>query len=139
MRGLPILNERLEVAVVERLARSGDWIGVLVTPWCMNLVAMPADPVAGDADPSWSPGITRALDLPAGRISLAVAIEPALGPYASCPLISPMWDFPDQASALAMARSTLDAFFVPETAPATESGPGISRRALLRGSFYGRG
>lgn len=137
MQGLPILNPRLQVAVQEGGVSGDHWIGVLLTPWCMSLTALPA----GDPTSDWTPGTTRTLAFPAGRFDLLVASEPDLGPYATCSLFSPMGDFADQETALATARAVLEALFVPEDrAPegaASHGGAdrGISRRALLRGSL----
>jgi [NiFe] hydrogenase assembly HybE family chaperone len=79
------------------------------------------------------------LELPTGRFAFSVSAEPDLGTYAACSLFSPMGEFPDQKTAVAVARATLDALFEPQAAgQAARSdphGPGISRRDLLRGAF----
>lgn len=134
MAGLPILNPRLEVAVLEGRVWGDDWTGILLTPWLMSLVALPS----AESAPGWLAGTERTLELPAGRLTLAVATEPDLGPYAACSLFSPMGEFPDQETALIAARAALAALFVPagHAAAAAERSRGISRRDLLRG---GRG
>lgn len=156
MRGLGILNPRLAVAVVEGQHWQGCWLGVLITPWLMSLVALPQGQGAAQAGPGiapgpepepsppdlrWRPGAVFELALPAGTFALGVSAEPDLGPFATCSLFSPMGGFPDQETAAATARAVLDALFVPDSAgrprPAPTpsrppAGPGISRRALLR-------
>ena len=136
MAGLPILNPQLAVAAVGGRVWESSWMGILVTPWCMNLVALPLDPLG----PGWDAGGTLTLALPAGRFEFAVSAEPGLGLYAACSLFSPMGEFPDQETALAVARATLDALFEAQSGArrgtsVDRQGPGISRRDLLRGGF----
>jgi [NiFe] hydrogenase assembly HybE family chaperone len=136
MTGLPILNPRLAVAAVGGRVWGDHWIGVLVTPWCMNLVALPLNP----SGPEQMAGDPLTLEFPAGRFAFAVSSEPGLGTYAACSLFSPMGEFPDQETALAIARATLDALFevqsgVGQGASSDSRGTGISRRDLLRGGF----
>lgn len=134
MHGLPILNPRLSVAVVGGRVWGDDWIGVLVTPWTMSLVAMPL----AAAGPEPAAGGTCTLELPAGHFPCVLSAEPGVGYFAACPLFSPMGEFPDQDTALATARAILDALFVPEEcagAGSKDPGRGISRRGLLRGAL----
>ena len=49
MAGLPLLNEALSVEVVGFLEWRGMHLGVLVTPWCVNLMALP------HRDGTWQP------------------------------------------------------------------------------------
>ena len=44
MAGLPFLNDRLDVEAVGFAAWKGHWLGVMLTPWFMNLVIAPRDP-----------------------------------------------------------------------------------------------
>ena len=46
MAGLAVVNPALEVEAVEFARWEGRWLGVMVTPWSMNLVLLPDDPVA---------------------------------------------------------------------------------------------
>ena len=68
--------------------------GVLLTPWFMNLVRLPLDPTAPAAlrerEAARRVMHDRAFDF-------LGAFEPALGPFESCSLYSPMFDFVDQA------------------------------------------
>ena len=41
MAGLPILHPGLSVAVIGARDWRQDWLGMLLTPWCMNLVIVP--------------------------------------------------------------------------------------------------
>lgn len=136
MAGLPILNPRLAVAVVGGRVWWNDWVGILVTPWCMNLMVLPLTP----RGPERAAGDPLILAFPAGRFTFAVSSEPGLGPYAACSLFSPMGEFSDQETALATARAILDALFevqsgVEQGVARYPQGTGISRRDLLRGGF----
>jgi len=129
MRDLPILNPTLSVQVVGARLYAGDWIGVLITPWCMNLVLIPG------ADSSVRPGgqgSKQEVALPGGRCEFIASEEESIGVFAACSIFSPMGEFPDQASAVATAEAVLDGLFSGPS-PAT----GISRRELLRG-VWGR-
>ena len=143
MAGLPILQPGLAVAVVGARAWRGHWLGVLVTPWCMNLVLVPAvgSDLARDAE-----GMTWALSFPAGRFEFLVSTVEGLGTIAACSLFSPMHAFADQAAAEATAAAVMTTLFQsaeepggPGDAagrpPAAPTRVGISRRQLLRGSF----
>ncbi len=111
MRGLPILHPGLRVAVVGGRRWQGDWLGILLTPWCMNLVLIPGP---DSAQQLGSIGSTGCIDLPAGRFELIASEEAGVGAFAACSLFSPMQDFPDQASALATAEAIMVELFDPQ-------------------------
>jgi [NiFe] hydrogenase assembly HybE family chaperone len=142
MAGLPILHPGLAVAVVDARRWQGGWLGVLVTPWSMNLVMVPG---RGADLASAGPGASRLLDLPAGRFEFLVSELDGVGTIAACSLFSPMHAFADQAAAEATAAAAMVSLFEPATGAA--AGPasadhvesqraGISRRDLLRGSLH---
>lgn len=157
MAGLPILHPGLAVAVVDGRRWQGHWLGVLVTPWCMNLMLVPAP---GSELAVGGQGASRLLDLPAGRFELLVSELDGVGTIAACSLFSPMHAFADQEAAEATAAVVMVSLFEPAAdapaaaAPADQAAapvqrqprpgmvdgsmsrrPGISRRDLLRGSF----
>ncbi|MDD4881479.1 MAG: [NiFe]-hydrogenase assembly chaperone HybE [Gallionellaceae bacterium] len=125
MAGLPILNPALAVATVGFRPWREYWLGVLVTPWFMNMVARPVEP---DATPDLT---VRGLELPSGLYEFTVTREDGIGVYLSCPLISPMSQFASQADALAVAEAVLEEVF---QAPAevAKGGPDLSRRGFFR-------
>lgn len=136
MRDLPILNPRLAVEVVEGDPLGGDWIGVLITPWCMNLVLIPGPQSSRRLG---GIGAVERVTFPAGQFDLSASEEAGLGRFAACSLFSPMGEFADQASAVATAEAFLVALDAPEPArPSTRPTSGISRRELLRGAFRAR-
>lgn len=139
MAGLPILNPGLSVQVVGGRIVDGDWIGVLITPWCMNLVLVPG---TESANSPGQVGVKQEIRLPAGDVEMIGSAEADIGPFAACSLYSPMGGFADQDAAVAVAEEILSAVLGPAPgdaeAPAAPGKVGISRRELLRGAF-GRG
>ena len=144
MQGLPMLNPGLGVTAVGFGPFGEHWLGVLVTPWFMNLTLMPR------VVQHWQPIAERASRhhvFPAGVFEFIGSRDPVLGDYQSCSLFSPMFEFADDASAVATALAALDALFdagsregsaVPAaaTAPATLPAPAagaLSKRDFLLG------
>jgi [NiFe] hydrogenase assembly HybE family chaperone len=144
MRDMPLLHKVLEVEAVG-FRRSGTArVGVLITPWSMNLLRLP------DTDPI-SPGQRATRDLPRGPVEFVGAWEPALGPYETCSLFSPMFRFADQAAARAVAFEALSLLLQPgpdlRPGEAKRRGGGpiaalrrnadqnFDRRGFLRGAF----
>lgn len=146
MQGLPFLNPALQVEALGFRRWEGRWLGVLITPWFMNLVLLP-DPAQPQAWQRVRYGDSAGYRLPAGVFEFISAQEPQLGDYQSCSLFSPMFEFADQAGARATALAALDALFDDGTAAGVE-GPGTpiappaeperrapSRRDFLRGRW----
>jgi len=135
MAGLPLCNPALQVQAVgfKALDRLGDapeaaesgWFGVLVTPWCMNLMWL------GDAPSCMAaPGATRRHRLAGEDYSFVGGEDPELGRYEMCSLFSPMQDFVDQPSAVAVAQAVL-AQLLPPPAPTAFA----IRRGLFTAGF----
>jgi [NiFe] hydrogenase assembly HybE family chaperone len=118
MRSLPILHPGLRVAVVGGRCWKGDWIGVLITPWSMNLVMIPG---RDSAHLPGAIGSTGVIDLPAGRFDLIASEEAGVGRFAACSLFSPMQEFPDQASALETAELIMTELFDPKGSVCNDS------------------
>jgi [NiFe] hydrogenase assembly HybE family chaperone len=131
MRDMPLNNPTLRVEAVGFSLWQDHWVGVLITPWAMNLMLLPCgNPelrvLGGSAVQHWR--------FPCGAYEFHGGWLEGLGPYQSCSLFSPPAEFPDQDSARAVALEIMAALFRPEAelrpAPAT-----LSRRAFLRGNF----
>lgn len=140
MTGLPILHPGLSVAVIGARQWGSDWTGVLVTPWCMNLVLIPGS----GSDTGRGPiGSKQVRALPAGDFEFIASEEIGIGPFAACSLFSPMQVFADQAAAIATAESVIRELFQPRPDSARDARPegerdlGLSRRSLLLGSRRG--
>lgn len=126
MRDVPIINPALAVQAIGFETFADAYPGVLITPWCMNLMLFP------HPDSAWlslSAGHQFEQTFPSGSFMFTLATEPQLGAYAQCSLFSPMFEFEDQAAALAAAQAALQGLL---TIPAPRA---VSRRALLRGQI----
>lgn len=148
MAGLPINHPRLAVEGVGFRSWQDKWLGVLVTPWAMNLVLLPGgDPefevLATDRRQTWR--------FPSGEYDFMGGDEEECGAFQFCSLVSPIPEegIPDQAAAHALAEEVLIQLFsdpadavVMAPAPAESSrksslsGP-LSRRGFLSGGLAG--
>ncbi len=108
MQGMPMLNPALAVEAVGFRAWREHWLGVLVTPWFMNLVLMPRITAAWHAVGERE---SRPHVFPAGVFEFIGGHHPALGDYQACSLFSPMFEFADQHTARATAAAALEALF----------------------------
>ena len=133
MRDAPICNAALRVEAIGFRDFSGLAVGVVVTPWFLNLVAAELR----DGQALLPPATALRLSFPAGEIDFAVAELSGFGRLASRSLFSPMNDFPDQESARTAARAALAALFDPHLH--AQDCEAASRNALDRRAFFGRG
>lgn len=143
MAGVALVNPALDVETIGFRDVGDDCVGVLITPWCMNLVSLPG---AGADWANWGSGTRHALALPSGDYEFLTAHEDAIGPYLTSSLFSPMFDFGNMDQAREVAHAVLAEIFTPAT-PAPPMAPAqglsakleqpVSRRgffsALLRG------
>lgn len=159
MAGLPFLNPAIEVEAVGFAPWQGRWLGVMVTPWFINLILAPCDPARWTAV---APGAKTSYEFPAGRYEFIGATDELLGHYQMCSLFSPVQDIADHATAVLIAQLAREALFNPEHA-AEEAGtpltpepevdanaPGLqekleakleqpmSKRGFLRGDFLSK-
>lgn len=130
MTGLDLLNPVLSVAAIGFARHGDDWRGVLVTPWGIRLLLLPA--VADWPVPAEHERAFR--DYPAGTFAFLPNREPALGDYLACPLLHDVRHIADQETALLTARACLIALDL--TPPPPEAGmqapDSDKRRRFLR-------
>lgn len=108
MRGLPFVHPSLSVRALgfARVpAEPGVALGVLVTPWCMNLLRLPLDEAATQA--VLPVGVKAERDGGSHRFEFIGAQVPGYGAFEMASLFSPMAEFVDQAAAEATAREVL--------------------------------
>ena len=127
MAGLPFVNPRLRVEAVGFRDWEGQRLGVLVTPWSINLVLLPG---AGEW-PRVAHGSERFVTLPGGTFRFIAGSVEGFGEYHACSLFSPALEFADHAAAQATASAALAAVLDPATSGAAPRA--LSRREFLRG------
>lgn len=133
MAGVPVLNAALQVEAIgfECLPPGeGDaaGLGILVTPWFMNLVRLPLQ----RDDSAAQVGRTHEEPLAGQRFGFIGAHEAAVGAFGACSLFSPMFEFADQPTARATALDVL-AHLRPSPVPAARTEPVPARRSFLFG------
>ncbi len=126
VKGMPIYNPTLAIEAVGFREHEGRRVGVMVTPWFMNLAVLPA---AEDLD-RWKAGETVRLAFPSGVYDFVVNELPDAGLVGNCSLFSTMSEFTDHEAAQLAAATVADAVFEPEPAPPERT---VSRRQLLGG------
>lgn len=142
MADVPILNPRLAVQAVDFRPCAAGWLGVMITPWFISLVLLPAE---GDDWSAQAVGSSRPQVFASGRYVFLLAEAEGVGRYQSCSLLSPVLQVADQSSALAIARAALQAVddaacrdgAQPVSATSEEPHP-LSRRDFLRGRLRAR-
>jgi [NiFe] hydrogenase assembly HybE family chaperone len=146
MQGAPFVNEALDVEAVGFAPWQGYWLGVMVTPWFMNVVLAPREPRAWR---SIAPGEKRCHRLPAGDFEFIGANETGIGEFCIASLFSPMLEFADHPTARFVAERARAALLEP-SGDAREPGPGplavldgalaapLSRADLLHGRLGAR-
>ncbi len=104
MQDVPIVNDKLSVKAVGFRPHNGNWLGVMITPWFMNLMLLPGD----EAD--WSDIVelqSYKHAFPSGQYTFIAGHEGNIGNYQSCSLFSPMFDFADQDAAIETAQAVM--------------------------------
>ncbi|MFO1324414.1 MAG: [NiFe]-hydrogenase assembly chaperone HybE [Burkholderiales bacterium] len=148
MQGLAFVNPALRVEAIGFAPWKHYWLGVMLTPWSMNLLLTPHDPAA------WRPlpaGAKRRYAFPAGTFDFIGAVDARVGEYLTCSLFSPVPEFADHDTAREAARVAREALFDAahaegaEPAEARDRSPSarvaaglatpMSRRDLLRGRW----
>lgn len=115
MAELPLYNPELAVSTRGFQPYADGEIGILITPWCMNLVFFSAlDAQQKETQAESLVGSKKLIALPSGQYEFIAGWSEALGLYYSCSLFSPMFEFADQAGAEATADEVLNALFVAE-------------------------
>ena len=113
MAGLSFVNPALAVEAVGFVPWQGNWLGVLLTPWFMNLILAPRDLSAWESLPQ---GGKRRYRFPAGEYDFIGAHDDLAGEYQMCSLFSPVLQFVDQETARLVAQLALEALFDAENA-----------------------
>jgi len=113
MEGLAFVNHALAVEAVGFAPWQGHWLGVMVTPWFMNLTLAPRDVSLWR---SLKQGDKRSYRFPAGAYEFIGAQDDHAGEYLMCSLFSPLLQFEDQQTARLVAQLAREALFDVENA-----------------------
>jgi [NiFe] hydrogenase assembly HybE family chaperone len=103
LAGVPVLHPGLRVQALGFVVDEDVATGILLTPWFMNLVRLP---LAGQ--PMLAPGHKAARAVGTREFEFIGGHEAALGAYEAASLFSPMFEFADQAAAVATATAVLE-------------------------------
>ncbi|HYD32853.1 MAG TPA: [NiFe]-hydrogenase assembly chaperone HybE [Azospirillaceae bacterium] len=141
MREAPVCNPALSVEATAFRRHGSGWLGVMITPWSMFVVALADDPAA------WSEleaGATITWNLPAGACPFCVEREVELGSYQTSRLFSTVAQFANQSQARDAAELVVATLLeppAPKTPPPAKPGEPkmVGRRGLLRGLLGGGG
>lgn len=124
MQDLPIVNPQVAVEAVGFQDFEGHRLGVLITPWFMNLVLLPA----GDEWRDSAQGDTSTIDFPSGPIEFTSSRDDTLGTYLTAVLFRSVANLPDQPTARNVAMQVMRELFFP-----SRNERKLSRRELLTG------
>ncbi len=105
MKDLPIINEKLDVKAIGFQEWNNHQLGILITPWFMNLMLIPDK----NHETTIKTGTSQYLGFPSGDYAFVAGFEQALGHYLSCSLFSPMFEFENQEAAELTASEALTA------------------------------
>lgn len=133
MSGLPIVNPRLDVEAVGFGYLDEHQLGILITPWFINLVLLPGTD-------EWSEdeqGSMVKVRLPNGEYEFVVGRDDTLGVTLTAILFRSVGDFPNQETAVAIAEDILRRLWSQPDEPPAASGTSLSRRDILTGMGAG--
>lgn len=105
MQGIPILNPAIQVQALGFQHWQGRVLGVVITPWMMNLVLLPA------ADEDWSQmqlGDKQPHQFPSRSYKFMVNDIEGIGPCQTYSMCSPMRDFASHQQAVQVAQDFLE-------------------------------
>jgi [NiFe] hydrogenase assembly HybE family chaperone len=104
MTGVPLLNPALQVQSVGFRRWENYCLGVLITPWFMNLMLLPLDGNAWEELPS---GTKINQSFPSGTYEFILGEEEGIGRYLMCSLFSPVFGFHSQEAAVVTAEAVM--------------------------------
>ena len=116
MQGIPILNPRIQVQTVGFQTWQGRTVGIVITPWLMTVILLPAD------DEDWSRlelGRKKKHDFPSGSYKFMVNEFEGIGFCQTHSLHSPMNEFYSQDHAVTTAGEFIEKM-MSDSSPAEE-------------------
>ncbi|MHA2937276.1 [NiFe]-hydrogenase assembly chaperone HybE [Vibrio sp. RC27] len=88
MKALPFVNTNLSVECIGFALHEENWLGVLLTPWCMDLLLFPGP--GREWSQSLNVGDKMGLTLGENQYTFFASYHEELGQYLSCSLCSPV-------------------------------------------------
>lgn len=110
MKGVPFVNEALGVKAIGFRIFEGRGLGVLVTPWFLNLILLPG---SGEDWTGRRTGEKTLVEFPSGTYEFLAAERAETGPYMACSLFSPMFDFSSMLQAEETGQAIIPALLDP--------------------------
>ncbi|MCG7874137.1 MAG: [NiFe]-hydrogenase assembly chaperone HybE [Candidatus Thiodiazotropha lotti] len=130
MQDIPILNPALQVETIGFQVYQGRLIGVLITPWMMNLMLFPAE---GEDWSELKLGDKQYHRLPANEYRFMVNEIDQIGLCQTHPIYSPMHEFMNQEHAMAAAESFMKTLMIEVEEPETDPHDEALLGRILRG------
>jgi len=122
MKDMPIVNEALRVEALGFRDWQDSEVGVLITPWFMNLLVVPKE----NNSIQMQVGKSVEMQLPAGVFSFLTQADEQIGIYLTSSLFSPMFDFADEAQARETASEVMEQIFNPPSESILQEEPTVS-------------
>lgn len=116
MQGIPILNSRIRVQALGFQHYQERVVGVVITPWLMNMVLLPGE---GEDWSDLALGHKRFHNFPAKKYKFMVNEIDGIGFCQTHSLHSPMNEFSSHEHAVSVAQDFLDKLMV-DSSPASE-------------------
>ncbi len=109
MQGIPILNPMIEVQALGFQEWQGRVLGVIITPWLMNLVLLPAE---GEDWSQMELGHKQPHEFPSRSYKFMINDIEGIGPCQTYSMCSPMREFSTHQQAVQVAQDFLDGLMV---------------------------
>ncbi|MCL6415152.1 [NiFe]-hydrogenase assembly chaperone HybE [Aestuariirhabdus sp. Z084] len=106
MQDMPLINRRVCVEALGFEDWEGQWLGVLITPWCINLLLIHK---AGSPWPELALDKSHAINItfPQGTYKFSPREEVGVGRYLCCSLMSPLQEIKSHEEAQRLARDVM--------------------------------
>ncbi|MEJ2455931.1 MAG: [NiFe]-hydrogenase assembly chaperone HybE [Candidatus Thiodiazotropha sp.] len=130
MQGIPLLNPALQVQTIGFQSYEGRTLGVVITPWMMSLMLLPAE---GEDWSALKLGDKQHHRLPANAFRFMVNEIDDIGICQTHSLYSPMNEFMNQEHAVAAAESFMQTLMVEVEHPDTDPHDEELLGRILRG------
>jgi [NiFe] hydrogenase assembly HybE family chaperone len=128
MAGVALMHPRVQVQATQFVAQGAQLaVGILITPWFMNLLRLPLT-----RSDHCQVGSKATHSLGDYAVEFTSAFEPAIGGFESCSVYSPLTMFEDHAAVWATAQALMRTLLASSTDGSRTT---LSRRAVL----FGRG